>query len=224
MFDEYNWKVFEATILKVLKIIEHSSSTLGDTDAASIIESLPQELVSLIASFLERKDDEDFPPPEPAAAKFAVECRTFASIGLKSTELSHRAQTLTGHRRVFISTLSFDVVLPEYSDHRCAKIETEKEMHANNETFTYAMQALFDLLKTWEPETYEQSPSFALAISAISSPMDKGHRPAKKEEEDDLNWAIGKRADLREHRYQHSLIDCWTIRTCQALPSSPVWI
>ncbi|KAL8836842.1 MAG: hypothetical protein Q9176_006075 [Flavoplaca citrina] len=186
------------------------------------MDDLPQELIALIACFLERRDEypkEEFPPPKPAASKLppyatisrkwqlAIECRTFNAIHLKSTKLSHPAQTLTGHRRAFISALTFEVVLPEYDDHRCAKFETQEEMEANNQAFTNAMQALFDLLKTWEPDsTHEQCRSVALAISAIYSPMDKGHRPAKKEEEDDWNWGIGKRADLWEHRYEYSLI------------------
>ncbi|KAL9628113.1 MAG: hypothetical protein Q9204_006102 [Flavoplaca sp. TL-2023a] len=186
------------------------------------MDGLPQELIALIASFLERRDDypEDvFPRPKPAASKLppyatisrkwqlAIECRTFNSIHLKSNELSHRAQALTGHRRVFISALSFDVVLPEYDDHRCAKFEIQEEMEANNQASTNAMQALFDLLKSWEPDsTHEQSRSIALAISAIYSPMDEWHRPARKAEEDHWNWDIGRRADLWEHRYEHSLI------------------
>ncbi|KAL9041899.1 MAG: hypothetical protein Q9180_000968 [Flavoplaca navasiana] len=50
-------------------------------------------------------------------------------------------------------------------------------MEANNQALTNAMQALFNLLKSWEPDsTHEQS------------------------------RCIGKRADLWEHRYEHSLI------------------
>ena len=185
------------------------------------MDDLPQELIALIASFLERRDDylwrNSFrlsPPPQNSHPmqlsrkwQLAIEYRTFKAIHLRSNELSHRARTLTGHRRAFISALSFDVVLPEYDDHRCAKFETKEEMEANNQAFTNAMQPFFDLLKSWEPDsTHEQSRSIALAISGIYSPMDKWHRPAQKAEEDDWNWGIGKRADLWEHRYEHSLV------------------
>ncbi|KAL9639076.1 MAG: hypothetical protein Q9204_001250 [Flavoplaca sp. TL-2023a] len=206
----------------VAAVLAEVAPTLENINEASIMDDLPQELIALIASFLERRVDypeEDFPPPKPAASKLppyaaisrkwqlAIEFRTFNSVHLRSSKLYHRARTLTGHRWAFISALSFDVVLPEYDDHRCAKFETQEEMEANNQAFTNAMQALFHLLKSWEPEsTHEQSRSIALAISAICSPMDKWRRPAKKAEEDDWNWGIGKRADLWEHRYEHSLI------------------
>ncbi|KAL8872950.1 MAG: hypothetical protein Q9174_001512 [Haloplaca sp. 1 TL-2023] len=186
------------------------------------MDRIPQELTTLIASFLERDDDppqDGFPSPKPPASRLppygtisrkwqlAIESRTFDSVHIKSTELSLRAQTLIGHRRRFISTLYYHVVLPSYEDHRCAKFEIEEEMQANNKTFTDAIQALFDLLKTWEPEdTIDQPRTFALVISSIHSPMDKRYRPTEKRKQDEWNRSIGKRDDLWEHRYEHSLV------------------
>ncbi|KAL8965841.1 MAG: hypothetical protein Q9183_003664 [Haloplaca sp. 2 TL-2023] len=195
------------------------------------MDSLPQELITLIASFIERGDEHapqsspwyrepivsKLPPYATISQKWqlAIECRTFKSIHLTSAELLERAQTLIGLRRGFLSTLIYDVVLPAYEDHRCAKFETAEEMDANNEAFTCAIQTLFDILKTWDSRC-----SFRLIISDIYSPMDRKHRPAEKEKEDDWNCQLGKRYDLWEHRYEHSLIRL--LKHANHLPDLPI--
>ena len=91
------------------------------------MECLPQELISRIASFLERSEDQSdislglrqktqskLPPYATLSREwqYAIESRTFREIRLKSPELPYFSQVLTGHRRAFLSYLAYDVVLP----------------------------------------------------------------------------------------------------------------
>ncbi|KAL8719186.1 MAG: hypothetical protein Q9225_003787, partial [Loekoesia sp. 1 TL-2023] len=183
---------------------------------------LPQELVTHIASFVEREDDQSgvdlwqrkktaskLPPYATVSRKWqlAIESRTFRSIRLRSPELSYLAQILTGHRRAVLGTLAYQIVLPTYKDNRCAKFETNEEMERNSQAFTYAVHALFQFLKTLEVGGRgKESRSLSLEISDIYSPMDGSHRGPEKYEEDREQYECGKRHDLWQHRYEHSIL------------------
>lgn len=196
------------------------------------MERLPQELIFHIASFLERSvDQSDIPlglrektlsklPPYAILSRqwqYAIECRTFRVIRLKSPELPYFSQVLTGHRRAFLSYLAYDIVLPAYDENECAKFETQKDREKNNRTFTDAMYSLFQVLKGWEGVTNEKnhinvlaaatrSQSIEVNVSDVYSPMDGIHRGRDKFEEDKWQHELGKRHDLWEHRYEHSFL------------------
>lgn len=183
---------------------------------------LPQELVDHVASFIEREEDQShigllqrkkLPSKLPPYAtlsrtwQLAIEGRTFCNLRFKSTELPYVAQVVTGHRRGLIANIQYQVVLPDYPDHHCAKFETEKDQERNSQAFTYAIHVLFQFLKTLENNGKDKATrSIALGLCDIYSPMDRFHRDKEKLQEDEMQVELGKRYDLWEHRYEHSVL------------------
>lgn len=186
------------------------------------MDRLPEELITLVASFLEREEDQShigflqrkkLPSRLPPYAtlsrtwQLAIEDRTFRDLRFKSTELPYVTEVVTGHRRGLIASIQYQVVLPDYPDHHCAKFETEKDQERNSQAFTYAIHALFQLLKTLEGNGKDKATrSIALDLCDIYSPMDKFHRSEDKLQEDELQVELAKRYDLWEHRYEHSVL------------------
>lgn len=180
------------------------------------MDRLPQESVTHIASFVDCEDDQSNEKTAshlPAYAtlsrkwQLAVESRTFRSLRLKSPELPYFTRVLTDHRRNLLSNLAYDAVLPTYTDNECAKFETKEDMERNSQAFTYAVHALFQILKSWEASNAEiESRSLSLDLSDIYSPMDRFHRDSAKYEEDRELYESDKRSDLWEHRYEHSIL------------------
>ena len=186
------------------------------------MDRLPQELITHVASFIEREEDQShigfllrkklsskLPPYATLsrAWQLAIEIRTFENLRLKSTELPYVTQIVTGHRMGFIANIQYQVVLPDYPDHHCAKFETDKDQERNSEGFTYAIHALFQFLKSLEDtRNSEGTRSVALHLCDIFSPMDKFHRGEEKLQEDEMQVELGKRYDLWEHRYEHSIL------------------
>ncbi|KAL8663215.1 MAG: hypothetical protein Q9202_004061 [Teloschistes flavicans] len=185
------------------------------------MDKLPAELITLIASFLERIDYQAnivwlltrikpvyrLPPFATISRRWqlAIEARTFRSIQLKSPELSYFAQILTGHRKRLLSELAYDVILPTYDDNACAKFETEKDQERNNQAFTYAVHALYQFIKSLERSGARmESRALTLNINDFYAPMDGAHRD--KIEEHKQQCAFGKRHDLWDHRYEHSIL------------------
>lgn len=185
------------------------------------MDKLPAELITLIASFLERIDYQAnivwlltrikpvyrLPPFATISRRWqlAIEARTFRSIQLKSPELSYFAQILTGHRKRLLSELAYDVILPTYDDNACAKFETEKDQERNNQAFTYAVHALYQFIKSLERSGARmESRALTLNINNFYAPMDGTHRD--KIEEHKQQCAFGKRHDLWDHRYKHSIL------------------
>ena len=183
---------------------------------------LPPELIRHIASFIEREEDQShigfllrkkLPsklPPYAALSRawqLAIEARTFENLRFTSTELPYVTQIVTGHRRGLIANIQYQVVLPDYPDHHCAKFETDMDQQRNSQAFTYAINILFRFLKSLEDTGYgEPARSVALNLCDIYSPMDKFHRGEAKLQEDETQVELGKRYDLWEHRYEHSIL------------------
>lgn len=186
------------------------------------MDRLPQELITHIASFIEREEDQShigfllrkkLPSKLPPYAtlsrawQLAIETRTFGNLRLKSTELPYVTQVVTGHQRGFIANIQYQVVLPAYPDHHCAKFETEEDQEGNSQAFTYAIHVLFRFLKSLEDNgTGEATGTVALDLCDIYSPMDKFQRGEEKLQEDETQVGLGKRYDLWEHRYEHSIL------------------
>ncbi|KAL8793235.1 MAG: hypothetical protein Q9195_004171 [Heterodermia aff. obscurata] len=186
------------------------------------MDRLPQELIAHVASFIERDVDQsqigflqrkELPSKLPPYAtlsrewQLAIETRTFRTLRFKSTELPYVTQVVTGHRRAFIANIEYEVVLPDYPDHHCAKFETGGDQERNNQAFTYAIHVLFQFLKSLEDNgNGKATRSVALFLCDIYSPMDKFHRDEEKLQEDETQVELGKRYDLWEHRYEHSIL------------------
>ena len=183
------------------------------------MDRLSQEIYDMIASFIERRDDQSnvpfnerkrlpsYLPPLASLSRewqHAIERRTFHNITLCSTELKDFQAICTGHRRTWITQLHYNVVLPTYDDKACAQFEREHEKQANNEAFTQAIEDIFHVLRSWEDVSTQGSIQFRLG--EIFSPMDRNHRNPDILQEDIINKEIGKRRDLFQYRYAHSLI------------------
>lgn len=83
----------------------------------------------------------------------AIERHTMSAIHLKSTDLHDFASVFSqGHRRLALVQLHYDAILPSYSDHQCARFETDRDKRLNNEALTAAIHELFSLLYSWEHE------------------------------------------------------------------------
>lgn len=187
-------------------------------DMPAGMDRLPQELVTHIASYLDRHDpDLDFFERQNAVSKLppyattsrpwqqAIESRTFWSLNFKSTELPDVIKILkSSHRKQSLCELTFDVVLPTYTDNQCAKFETAEDMQRNNEAFTHAMHALFQFLKTGQG--YQGFNSLFLDLWDCYAPMDTMRRDPAKLEEDREQYGRGKRHDLFENRYKRSVL------------------
>ena len=186
---------------------------------------LPQELISHIATFLEREDDQSHVPfahrvqtpsklPPYATIsrqwQYAIERLTFPEIWLKSTEINYFSEMMIARRRRSLAVLHFEIILPTYGEAKCAKFETEGDKKLNNESFTDAVHALFRVMKSWEgterQETPQPTQSICLNLYAPYSPMDGYHRGPEKYNKDKWSSDIGERYDLWEHRYEHSVL------------------
>ena len=142
----------------------------------------------------------------------AVERCTFRRIKLKSTDLEFFRNTFVGHRRAALADLSYDVILPTYSDHQCARFETEEDKRSNNEALTEAIHGLFFVMHSWHEERDDkmtaptQTRPFSFTLNAYS-PMDVDHRQNVDIQEQRFQAQLaGGRNDLFEHRYEHSFL------------------
>ncbi|KAI1505941.1 hypothetical protein F5X99DRAFT_175792 [Biscogniauxia marginata] len=108
------------------------------------MDNLPQEIVSIIVSFL----------PTPGLSPFAtlstkwqeaVERRTFSRLAISSEdeEMQNFARTVTPTRRAHLRTLTFTVVVP--FDEGGAKPRSQRQARFS-EAFTGAVQRLFQVL------------------------------------------------------------------------------
>ncbi|KAH8598452.1 hypothetical protein B0O99DRAFT_699816 [Bisporella sp. PMI_857] len=216
----------------------------------SPIERLSWEVLDLILSHLPKNDDDpslrfgfDAPQPSPSLLPlYATVCkswtqnierRTFKSIRLKSTELDEFSRLVKGHRAAALSSLKYEVILPTYSEHACAKFETKKDQERNDAVFADVINDLFKIFKSWEmdpkagcergngqpgteSEISTNPGSFEFVLFDIYSPMDGPHRGKDKYKEDRMQWELGKRHDLWNHRYEHSFL---RLRRPETLPS-----
>ena len=184
------------------------------------MSNLSLELLSHIASFLEREEDQSHIPlllRQRVHSKYAcisrqwqyaIERHTFHSLRIKSTELTYFTKIVVGHRQRFLTSLKYDVILPSYTDSACARFEREPEQTANSEAFTATILALFKSLESWESDNSgrtQDAGSIALGITAYS-PMDSHHRGDEKYKEDQKQCDLGQRSDLWDERYEHSYL------------------
>jgi hypothetical protein len=186
------------------------------------IRDLAPELVLRVLFFLELEEERPGPRtpyftrprrffPQYATVsrqwQHAVERVTFASVTLKSTELAYFSEVFTcWSRRTALGTLRYEVVLPTYSEKACGRFENYRDKRGNDEAFTKAVYGLFSILKVWEESitTFQSlTRPMQLHISSIYSPVDFAPRGV---ESDLYQFGFGNRHDVKEHRYEHSVI------------------
>lgn len=200
------------------------------------IANLSQELICLIASYLQRWEHYDRANVSergrallPAYAtispswQYAIECQTFREIAVKSTERVDFSHIVVSHRRKLLRRLELNVILPTYTDKACAKLETDKDMQSNNQVFTKAIKDLLALLRSWHDESQttgnkNDAPiqeSLRLCIGDCYSPKDCRYRGWEKYQEDRHGW---DRHDLFEERYKSSLLKLESVEGIQEIP------
>lgn len=193
---------------------------------------LPVELFNIIASFSRTSD-----LPRLSALsrtwQFIIERYTMRNIYIKSTDLQEFSRIFVHpNRRAALINLSYDVVLPAYSDRQCARFETDRDKRRNNESLTDAVHSLFSLLHSWDEEARMQGddtssyqrPEVAGRISLTldaHSPMDVDRRKhvdvgAQRSEALEPH----SRMDLFEHRYERSFLRI--LRCDKLLPVSRI--
>jgi hypothetical protein len=197
-----------------------------------------QELILHILSFLPRKETLDYSSPYFQSPKkffpkyatisrnwqYAVERITFSSIGLKSTELGDFSRMFApAHRNAVLRSLRYEIVLPTYDDLACAVFESAEDQDANDDAFSEAVHGLFAVLKSWPenmPQTQHRSQPapLALYISKVYSPYDRMHRNWDLNVIQWMEYQSGKRDDLFDERYQHSVIRLKRWEQLQTLP------
>lgn len=203
------------------------------------IASLSQEIIALVASYLQRWEHEDRADTSergrallPAYAtisqswQYAIECQIFREIAVKSTEIEDFSRIVVNHRRKQLRRLELNVILPTYTDKACAKFETEKDKQCNNQVFTKAIKDLLALLRSWHDEFQTIgndsdapiNPSLRLCIGDCYSPKDCRYRGWEKYQEDYHEWEFGRRHDLFQHRYESSLLQLESIERIQEIP------
>lgn len=180
------------------------------------MDKLPQELIDRIALQLERCPDQPqvpllsqestkdsmLPPYATLSRKWrdAVESITFHRLRVQSDLLSDFRAHLTGNRRNYLTSLIYDVVLPEYPEEVYGHVETTQEQQANSEAFTRAICDLFSTLKRWEDEGLQRALRLELPYRGAYSLTD-----LRVEHMVDIRPRRG--VDIFEQRFAHSILE-----------------
>lgn len=69
------------------------------------------------------------------------------------------------NRRAALVDLSYDVILPAYTDRQCAKFETNRDKQQNDQVQTDAVHTLYALLHSWDNEPAALSDDRILSLS-----------------------------------------------------------
>ncbi|KAH6629734.1 hypothetical protein C7974DRAFT_472456 [Boeremia exigua] len=179
------------------------------------MDTLPQELINKIALYLDRYPDQaqvpvieqcgnhsKLPPYATISSRWreAVEFVTFHRLFIKSHELSQLEAMVTGSRPRYLTKLSFEITLSEYSAERCGHVESAEEQHCNDDAFTQAIVNLFTLVKKWEDAGPQHG--LRLKLSGACSPTDLRDR-----NQIELEIAQRKRGkDIFEKRWVNSYL------------------
>ncbi|KAK4987211.1 hypothetical protein LTR50_004812 [Elasticomyces elasticus] len=189
------------------------------------MDRLSLELTTHIASFLERTEDqshvplglcEKLPSKLPPFAtisrawQFAIERLTFRSICLHSNELDFFEALCTRHkhRRSALLQLDFCTALPPLAKGAASRAENDQERQSNDESFTQAVRALFELLKAWEDDGEDRAaPPLQLILSdPFVASRDSQVRRLDTDTESFHQQQLVNRNDVFAHRYDHSVV------------------
>ncbi|KAF2856400.1 hypothetical protein T440DRAFT_439430 [Plenodomus tracheiphilus IPT5] len=181
------------------------------------MERLPQELINKIVSCLDRYPDQAQIPniqqqsrdpsklPQYATIsshwKEAVELVTFHRLLVKSDELTQVRAIVTRNRRRYLTRLRYTILLPEYSEESCGRVESTEDQQSNNKVFTQAIIDLFSTLREWED---------AGLLSGLRLQIDGVYSPTDNRDQEQIRLEIAQRTrdvDVFEERYVDSYLD-----------------
>ncbi|KAF2453147.1 hypothetical protein BDY21DRAFT_142017 [Lineolata rhizophorae] len=121
----------------------------------SIMDKLPLEAICLIVENIDIPAEE-YLKYATVSRKFqyAVETITFKNIVLQSNRIEYWAQAFQKfpHRRRFVRSIFYIVMLPLYRRQDEQRMETSDNQQANNKAFTESFAGLVDMLHSWEEE------------------------------------------------------------------------
>lgn len=205
------------------------------------MDSIPQEIIDHISATCFRDQVrmkrlvhfKDLPFKRPLLAtisrswQWAIEKQSFSVLYLKSTELDAFQQIVTGHRRRFLQSLRYTIILPEYSLEACTQFEREADRQINNVAFTTAIYKLFQILHSWGSKSDSGSPySIRIQIQDIYSPTDYRHRVLKSGASIEYVGAAeagdGETAhprDLQGYRYKYSSLHLYQAKNLPVVPA-----
>ena len=155
------------------------------------MNSLPQEIIDHISAISFQDQVKavgiapfaDLPFDRPLLAtisrrwQYAIERQSFSVINLKSTDLHIFQQAVTGHRRRFLESLRYTIILPAYSEEACTQFERDADRQINSAAFTTALYGLFQILQSWGSISDSGSPyALCVIVKGIYSPTDNNRR------------------------------------------------
>jgi hypothetical protein len=178
------------------------------------ISSLPQVILSQIASYIPQKIQNDSSDGgkliRPGIATVsrawqeAIEPLVFQNLHIRDEDLvmfnSIFSQSSGHRRRNFLRHLYFDNVLPTYTDDDCANYESDEERKQNNKAASKALVRLLGSLSQWS-----ENCNVTLVID-MYSPMDGIYRGKERFSNDRNSVDLGQRQDLFDQRYKCSYV------------------
>lgn len=184
------------------------------------MDNLPQELINRMVYYLERyegqsqlpvlqqqsREPSKFPPYATLSTpwKEAVERITFHSLRIKTDELGHFKAIVTGDRCKYLTNLSYTILLPEYSEEACSRVESDVEKRLNDESFSRGIYSLFCILKAWENDGVQTALRLELPYRNAFSPTDLR---LDNKSQLKLEIAMRKRGkDIFERRFERSFL------------------
>lgn len=148
------------------------------------LNDLPTQLTIQIISHLAdlEKTDPQLPTrPRTSISRYAgtsmnirdaVEQRTFSALSITSDDLPAFEKLVTGSRsrRTLLRHLTFEPILPTYSENACARYETPTDKARNNESFSASIVRLSALLVPCDDT--EKAAPLRLSLTTPYSPTD----------------------------------------------------
>jgi len=135
--------------------------------------------------------------------QYAVGQHLFSRLSLTSDDTSAFERIVTGspRRQALLRTLSFTPSLPAYNKIACSRFERQSDQQANNEALVAATSRLYAVLRGCSKLS-----SVTVNVPYMYSPTDNCQDRRARYTNDRLAYMLGKKVDIWERRYAHSLL------------------
>lgn len=181
------------------------------------MEQLSQEVIDLIATFIERYAVRPISPrwerkvsnlPRYSiisqAWKHAIERIAFRKIILDSIHIDAFDTILRGDRRRFLKDLTLRIEIPSYYPNTCNRLERAAERKTKNEVFTTTIAKLLFVLKRWEEDGLTEG-SVRFEVWGIFERPQIGEPKSDTPQQNRFEEMIASTDNLKDHRCTHSL-------------------